>query len=196
LVPVAVENDVNCAALGEMYQGAAKNLKNFLCLTYGTGVGGAIVIDGKLYVGSSYSSGSFGGIVTHPSKLQKDVEFSGCYEKYASTTGLVKSAMQVDASLDNGRKIFAASDQKKVHDVIDKWIDEVVIGLITLVHIFNPSDVILGGGVMSQEGLVDEVEERLIKSVAPGFRGVRLHATELSNDAGMVGAAYLAKQLL
>jgi predicted NBD/HSP70 family sugar kinase len=80
--------------------------------------------------------------------------------------------------------------------VIDKWIDEVVIGLITLVHIFNPSDVILGGGVMSQEGLVDEVEERLIKSVAPGFRGVRLHAAELSNDAGMVGAAYLAKQLL
>jgi predicted NBD/HSP70 family sugar kinase len=195
-VPVAVENDVNCAALGEMYKGAAQNMKDFLCLTYGTGVGGAIVIDRKLYAGSSYSGGSFGGIVTHPEKMIKDVEFSGCYEKYASTTGLVRSAIKVDPTLDNGRKIFAARGRKEIHDVVDKWIDEVVIGLVTLVHVFNPSDVILGGGVMSQEWLVQEIEQRLTESVAPGFRKIRLHGAKLSNDAGMMGAAYLAEKLL
>jgi predicted NBD/HSP70 family sugar kinase len=195
-VPVAVENDVNSAALGEMYQGAAKNLKDFLCLTYGTGVGGAIVVDGKLYVGSSYSGGSFGGIVTHPEAVKSNVEFSGCYEKYASATALVNRAIKVDKSLDNGRKIFAAKDRMEIQNVIDGWIDEVVVGLVTLVHIFNPADIILGGGVMGQEWLVLELEKRLSKRVSPGFENVRLHMAKLSNDAGMVGAAYLAEQLL
>lgn len=92
-VPVAVENDVNAAAIGESVFGAGKNRSNFVCLTYGTGVGGAIFSGGKLYSGSSYSAGEFGAIVTHPEarKIEEDM-FSGCYEKYASATALVKSA--------------------------------------------------------------------------------------------------------
>ena len=194
-VPVAVENDVNAAALGELYFGAAKGAENFLCLTYGTGVGGAIVIDGSIYPGSTWSGGSFGGILTHPEAMEAGVEFSGCYEKYASTTGLVREAMKVDASLDNGRKIFEAFDRPEIRAVIDRWIDEIVYGLISLIHIFNPSDILLGGGILAQDYLIREVRRRVDARISSGFSGVNLLQTGLGNQAGLMGAAYMAYRL-
>ena len=191
-VPVAVENDVNAAALGELYFGAAKGAENFLCLTYGTGVGGAIVIDGSIYPGSTWSGGSFGGILTHPEAMEAGVEFSGCYEKYASTTGLVREAMKVDASLDNGRKIFEAFDRPEIRAVIDRWIDEIVYGLISLIHIFNPSDILLGGGILAQDYIIREVRRRVDARISSGFSGVNLLQTGLGNQAGLMGAAYMA----
>ncbi|WP_178550605.1 ROK family protein [Frisingicoccus sp.] len=194
-VPVAVENDVNAAALGELYFGAAKGAENFLCLTYGTGVGGAIVIDGSIYPGSTWSGGSFGGILTHPEAMEAGVEFSGCYEKYASTTGLVREAMKVDASLDNGRKIFEAFDRPEIRAVIDRWIDEIVYGLISLIHIFNPSDILLGGGILAQDYIIREVRRRVDARISSGFSGVNLLQTGLGNQAGLMGAAYMAYRL-
>lgn len=195
-VPVAVENDVNAAALGELYFGAAKGAENFLCLTYGTGVGGAIVIDGSIYPGSTWSGGSFGGILTHPEAMEAGVEFSGCYEKYASTTGLVREAMKVDASLDNGRKIFEAFDRPEIRAVIDRWIDEIVYGLISLIHIFNPSDILLGGGILAQDYIIREVRRRVDARISSGFSGVNLLQTGLGNQAGLMGAAYMAYRLI
>lgn len=89
-VPVAVQNDVNSAAIGEAYYGVGIESNDFLCLTYGTGVGGAIVMNGKIYSGSGYSAGEFGAIITHPKdrNVREDM-FSGCYERYASTSALV-----------------------------------------------------------------------------------------------------------
>ena len=194
-VPVAVENDVNAAALGELYFGAAKGAENFLCLTYGTGVGGAIVIDGSIYPGSTWSGGSFGGILTHPEAMEAGVEFSGCYEKYASTTGLVREAMKVDASLDNGRKIFEAFDRPEIRAVIDRWIDEIVYGLISLIHIFNPSDILLGGGILAQDYIIREVRRRVDARISSGCSGVNLLQTGLGNQAGLMGAAYMAYRL-
>ncbi len=194
-VPVAVENDVNAAALGELYFGAAKGAKNFLCLTYGTGVGGAIVVDGAIYSGHTYSGGSFGGILIHPEAIEEGVEFSGCYEKYASTTGLVREAMKVDPSLDNGRKIFEAFERPEIRKVIDRWIDEIVYGLVSLIHIFNPSDILLGGGILAQNYIITEVKRRVHERVSPGFRCVNLLQTGLGNQAGLMGAAHLAYQL-
>ena len=194
-VPVAVENDVNAAALGELYFGAAKGAENFLCLTYGTGVGGAIVIDGSIYPGSTWSGGSSGGILTHPEAMEAGVEFSGCYEKYASTTGLVREAMKVDASLDNGRKIFEAFDRPEIRAVIDRWIDEIVYGLISLIHIFNPSDILLGGGILAQDYIIREVRRRVDARISSGFSGVNLLQTGLGNQAGLMGAAYMAYRL-
>lgn len=191
-VPVAVENDVNSAAIGELRFGAAKGSENFLCLTYGTGVGGAIVLNGEIYAGNTFSGGSFGGIVVHPEAMEKDVEFSGCYEKYASTTALVQRVMAVDASLDNGRKIFEAFGRSEIRSEIDAWIDEIVYGLITLIHIFNPSDILLGGGILAQKYIIDEVRRRVNESISEGFRGTKIHQTELGNQAGLLGAAWLA----
>lgn len=86
---------------------------------YGTGVGGAIVINGKVYTGSSYAGGSFGGIVVHPEAIRTNEEYSGCYKKYASVTALVDSARAVDPALDNGRKIFAALDRPEIRQLMD-----------------------------------------------------------------------------
>lgn len=195
-VPVAVENDVNAAALGELYFGAAKGSENFLCLTYGTGVGGAIVLNGGIYAGNTFSGASFGGIVVHPEAIKKDVEFSGCYEKYASTTALVKRVMTVDAALDNGRKIFEAFERPEIRTEIDAWIDEIVYGLITLIHIFNPSDILLGGGILAQKYIIEEVCRRVDEGISEGFQGTKIRQTGLGNQAGLLGAAWLASELL
>lgn len=89
-VPAAVENDVNAAALGELRSGAGAGSDDFLCLTYGTGVGGSIVMNGNVYPGSSFSAGSFGGMVIHPEEKAGTDSLEGCYERCASTTGLVR----------------------------------------------------------------------------------------------------------
>lgn len=195
-VPVAVENDVNAAALGELHYGAAKGKTDFLCLTYGTGVGGAIVTNGEVVHGSTWSGGGFGGIVVHPEDMTPHMEFSGCYEKYASATALVSMAKTVDASLDNGRKIFAAMERPEIREVIDAWIDEMVYGLVTLVHVFNPSDIILGGGILAQDYILEEVGRRLKEKVTPGFDKVCIERALLGNHAGLMGAVWLAQEAL
>lgn len=195
-VPVAVENDVNAAALGELYCGAGRGCKDFLCLTYGTGVGGCIVIDEKIYAGASYSAGSFGGIVIHPEEKAGRDSLEGCYERCASTTALVKRARKIDETLDNGKKIFASMEREKVREQIDLWIDDICTGLVTLICIFNPSRIILGGGVMAQEYVISEVNRRVKRQIAPGMRGVRIVPAKLGNTAGMIGAVSLAEKLL
>lgn len=191
-VPVAVENDVNAAAIGESVFGAGKNRSNFVCLTYGTGVGGAIFSGGKLYSGSSYSAGEFGAIVTHPEarKIEEDM-FSGCYEKYASATALVKSAQQFDATLINGRKIFERLEEPDVKELVDRWILEILYGLTTIIHMLNPECMILGGGIMEQPYVIEQLRERLYPNIMSSFRQVKLEKAALGNRAGMLGAAVL-----
>lgn len=191
-VPTAVENDVHAAAIGEANFGAGRGIDHFACLTYGTGVGGAIFTDGKLYSGNGFSAGVFGAIVTHPE--QRDPEqsmFSGCYEKYASTTALVRKAMEQDPALSNGRRIFERLDEPEVRLLVDQWIMEIVYGLITIVHMLDPACVILGGGVMEQPYVLDKIRENLYRNLIPAFRSVKIEKAQLGNRAGMLGAAVL-----
>lgn len=191
-VPVAVENDVNAAAIGEASFGAGRGQKDFVCLTYGTGVGGAMFLNGELYSGSSYSAGEFGGIVVHPEKRDPEQDFfSGCYERYASTTALVASAMGFDHSLSNGRAIFERQGEPEVQQIIDNWIMEIVYGLVTIIHMVNPSCAILGGGVLEQPYVLQRVKEKLMQNLMPSFRHVEIKKAELGNQAGMLGAAML-----
>lgn len=194
-VPVAVENDVNAAAIGEAKFGAGKDQKDFLCITYGTGVGGAIVMDGRVYTGSAFSAGEFGGIIVHPEARKPGEPFSGCYEKYASTTALVRMAQEYDKTLDSGRKIFSRIDESEIQALVGGWIDEIVYGLVSVIHIFNPSCIVMGGGVMAQPYIIRQVKEKTQAQIMDSFRNVELRQAELGNQAGLLGAAFLASEL-
>lgn len=193
-VPVQVENDVNAAALGEAYYGAGRAYEDFLCLTYGTGIGGAIIINRHIYGGSKGVAGEFGHILTHPDGLECTCGQCGCYEQYASTTALVREAMKIDSKYENGRMIFEEFHRGDVpiKQVIDQWIDELILGLISLVHVFNPNCLILGGGVLGQNYIIEEINNRLFAKLMPSYRDVVIKKAELGNNAGVLGATQIA----
>lgn len=196
-VPVAVENDVNCAAIGEWQYGAAKGAKDFLCLTYGTGIGGAIVADGKLIKGSKGIAGEFGHIMTHGDGLPCNCGRKGCYEQYASTTVLIKEAQTVDTNLKNGRAFMKQimTGDKKLQTIMKEWVKEVSYGLATLTHIFNPSLIIIGGGIMENDDIVKQVREQTQSIIMDSFQTVEIRRAQLGNQAGLYGALYIAAQL-
>lgn len=194
-VPVAVENDVNAAAIGEACYGAGKEEKDFVCLTYGTGVGGAVFINGSLYHGSSFSAGELGALIVHPKDRQPKIDmYSGCYEKYASTTALVAKAKEYDSSITNGKILFSRIEEPQIRAIIDQWIDEIVYGLVSITHLLNPSCIILGGGIMEQPYIPDQIEQKLMPSIMSSFRGLKIKTAQLGNQAGMLGAARLAEE--
>lgn len=188
--PAAVINDVNAAALGEARYGAGQGEKDFICLTYGTGVGGAVFVKGKLYEGSSFSAGEAGAVVVHPEDRdpQSDI-FSGCYERYASVTALVKRAQEYDSRLTNGRVIFRDLERSGVRQIVEEWIREIVYGLTSLIHVLNPSCIILGGGVMEQEYVLKKIRELLGIHLMESYRKTTVKRALLGNCAGMYGAA-------
>lgn len=194
-IATVVENDVNAAAIGEAYYGAAEGFENFLCLTYGTGIGGAIVEKGEIYRGCFNSAGEFGHIITHANGKDCTCGSKGCYEVYASTTALVREAKEKLAIENvNGKKIFQYLSQgnDEVKEIVDNWLNEIIIGLVSFVHIFNPSLIVLGGGIMSQNYIIEYLRKHLAKSVMPNFRKVKLVQARLGNDAGILGAAHIA----
>ena len=195
-VPVAVENDANAAAVGELSYGAMRGRPDFVYVTYGTGVGGAVVVDGEVRHGSGFSAGSFGGIVVHPEHLDASDLLAGRYERYASTSALVRRAQRVDPAVESGLAVFAAKGDPAVRAEVGAWAHEVAIGLVTLTYAFSPEFMVLGGGVMQQPGLVEAVALEAKGLADLRFGGVRIIRSELGGRAGVLGAAHLAQQLL
>ena len=168
-LPVAVENDVNAAAAGEFAFGAARDEQDFLMVSYGTGVGGAVYIGGRLYRGRAGSAGEFGGLVTHPEA--------------------------VDPALTTGRDIFAHLNDPTIKKEVDAWIREVACGIISLIHAFDPALVVLGGGIMGEPYILSQLERMAAPMVKPSFRGCRVVPAALGNNAGLMGAGYLAANI-
>lgn len=194
-LPTAVENDVNSAAIGEWAFGAAKGCDNFICLTYGTGIGGAIFINGELFHGSSFSAGEFGHIVTHFGGKECTCGGKGCYEAYASTRALSASVREKLGKDLNGREIFEQFSDPDIKAIIDSWIDEIVTGLKSLIYVFNPSLIVAGGGIMNEEYITDEINKRLQSELMASFRKVQVKKALMGNDAGLLGASYSASKL-
>lgn len=207
-LPVYIGNDANVAALGETVSGAAKGVKNAIMITLGTGVGGGIIIDGKIYEGEHSAAGELGHIVLVHGGEQCSCGRKGCWEAYASVTALVrqtKAAMKANPDsvmnqtpLDrvNGRTAFDAAKKGDAAGkaVVEKYIEYVAAGLSDMVNIFRPEVLIVGGGI-SKEGeyLLAPVRELVRRDTYGGsmLPEQKLVAATLGNDAGLIGAALL-----
>lgn len=193
-LPTCVLNDANAAALGEHFAGRIRSAKDMLMVTLGTGVGGGIVLGGKLFSGARGIAGELGHFTLYPNGRPCTCGKRGCFEQYASTTALIRLAEEAtgESGLD-GRVIFARAKDgdKTMLRAIDQWIDDIAAGLSGLVHIFSPQLILIGGGVCAQEELlINPLRERVYASVMPRFAEMLLlESASLGNDAGLIGAA-------
>ena len=179
-LPVTVANDANC-------------------MTLGTGVGGGILTGGRLLEGARGLGGELGHYRTHAlDGVPCTCGATGCWERYAATTALVRAAQEKDPAWKDGRAIFAAAEagNETVLALLDAWTDEIAQGLAGMVHIFNPQLILIGGGVSAQQKLlIEPIAAKVRASVMPAFaEGLEIRAAQLHNDAGMVGAVYYFRQ--
>ncbi|SHI80998.1 ROK family protein (putative glucokinase) [Dethiosulfatibacter aminovorans DSM 17477] len=190
--PVSVENDVNCSALGNLWKGNMDE-DTFIALTIGTGIGGAIVLDGRIFHGASGSAGEIGHMTLIKDGLPCNCGDSGCYERYASAQALEK---QIIAALgDMSTKQFfnkVRSGDTKALAVFSQWIDFLTEGLKSLVHILNPPLVMIGGGITAQGALLeDAINDSLRKKIMKSFsKPLKVKLMTMGNDANLYGALY------
>ena len=186
-VTTHVLNDANAAALGECFLGAGRGCRDVLMVTLGTGVGGGLVLGGKLYGGSRGLAGELGHFTLYQDGVPCSCGKRGCYESYAATTALVRRA-----GVENGRVLFdrVRAGDAEMKKALDGWLDDVAAGLTGLVHIFNPELVLVGGGVSAQEELlIAPLRQKVRAGVMPRFgERLRVERATLGNDAGMIGA--------
>lgn len=186
-LPCILENDVNCAALGEAWLGAGKEEKDFLCLTIGTGIGGGIILNHDLYRGASSVAGEFGKLSLENKK--------GSYEAHASMSALLQQIEKKTGRLWDGREIFKAywAEEEVIVEVVDSWIENFAEGLTTLLYLWNPSCVILGGAVTHQgEPLRKKIEEALQRKISANYWDcLSIRFATLGNYAGLLGASFL-----
>ncbi|MCR5207110.1 MAG: ROK family protein [Eubacterium sp.] len=196
-IPTFVENDVNAAAMGEAMFGAAKNQDDFICITYGTGIGGAIFADGRLYKGHGSSAGEIGHMITHAGGKQCSCGGEGCYECYASANALINAVNRVSDEELDAFNIFETEQFSKpeIRSEIDKWVDEIIIGLMNIIYIFNPSMIVLGGGIMNEKYIIDLIDRKIYNRLMPNYRDVTIVRSKLANDAALLGVAYQAANI-
>lgn len=191
-VKATVLNDANAAALGEAWLGAARGVRDFVMVTLGTGVGGGVVTGGRLLEGARGIGGELGHFPLRLGGLPCPCGSSGCYERYASTTALVARAEAATGLHRNGLEIFrdAGAGDETLLRVLDAWLDDVAAGLRGLAHIFNPSLILIGGGVSAQKTLLmDPLRAKVLSGIMPRFSEyLRIEPAALGNDAGLLGA--------
>ncbi|MBQ3557911.1 MAG: ROK family glucokinase [Agathobacter sp.] len=199
---VKVGNDANVAGLGEAWQGGAKGCKNAVMVTLGTGVGGGVIVDGKIVAGFHGAGGEIGHITVNPDEIEAcNCGQYGCLEQYTSATGIVRMAKRKLAKSDDetslrkfepltAKDIF---DEAKAGDEIAKeLVDELglILGsaLSNLAVVVNPEVIVIGGGV-SKAGaiLIDTVAEHFKENAFYALKETRFELATLGNDAGIYG---------
>lgn len=197
-------NDVNTAGLGEMWRGGAKGYKNVVVVPIGTGVGAAIIVNGKVITGTRGAAGEVGHIhVDDEIEQPCGCGAVGCVEQFSSATGLVRMAKKALAESDRATTLreleevtakdvidAAKAGDEVADEIFDKFCDYLGYSLAATAAVIDPEIFIIGGGV-SKAGqvLVDRVQEYYKKYVWPGCRDIKFALAKLGNDAGIYGAA-------
>lgn len=209
-VPVYIDNDGNCAALGEALRGAGKGTRNVVMVTLGTGVGGGLVIDGKLYTGSNNIAGEIGHMVIVVGGEQCNCGRRGCLERYCAATAMIRMANEAldgsaeESSLREVREQSGKLTAKDICDardagdalsdrIFDKYCDYLACGLANLINILQPDCIVIGGGVSGYgEKLLAPLREKTAaEHFKVGDKVTPIMAATLGNDAGLIGAAML-----
>ena len=211
---VFVENDANCAALGEAFAGCGNGSKNFVAVTLGTGVGSGIILDGKIVNGVNCAGGECGHMVIMVDGEQCSCGRKGCWEAYASATALIRDTKRTMAAHPesllhaiaaeqggvDGRTAFLAKERgdEAGAQVVEDYIEHLVCGLTNLVNIFFPEVLALSGGVANQgDALLLPLRER-VRERSFGSRyavsHTRIELCTLGYRAGVIGAAMLARE--
>lgn len=205
--PTILENDANAAAVGEMWQGAARGRRTIVCVTLGTGVGGGIILDGKLWHGVTDSAAEIGHMCVDPfGGVACGCGSRGCLEAYASATAIVR--MTREAKPRHPSSLLQNDDELTAETIYRAGIegDELAlevfrrmgvylgIGLANLINILNPEMIVIGGGVVNawdlfEKDLNHQVAERAFPLLADQ---VKIVPAECGDDAGLLGAANLA----
>lgn len=211
--PVHLENDANCAALAESLFGAAKGATSSVTITLGTGLGGGIVIDGKVFSGFNFAGSELGHSVIVVDGEQCTCGRRGCWEAYASASALIRQAVRVvnenvnslildmaggDVSKIDAKVVFEASKEgdRVAQELVSNYIRYLAEGVANIINIIMPEVFVIGGGVAKQgDYLLNPLKELVANKVY--VRGdtpqTELKIAELETDAGIIGAAMLGR---
>ena len=215
--PVYIENDANAAAKAEAMAGVAKDAPISLMITLGTGLGGGIIIDGKVYSGFNFAGAELGHVVIQKDGRPCSCGRKGCWEAYSSATGLVnitkdriadarkagrKTSMDEliggDLSKVSARTAFTAmkAGDEVATEVVDEYISYLACGVANMINIFQPNVLSIGGGICNEgEYLTKPLLEKVFKETytKEGTPQTEIKIAKLGNDAGIIGAAVLGK---
>ncbi|GAB6281447.1 MAG: ROK family protein [Ignavibacterium sp.] len=199
-IPFCVENDARCYAWGEYLFGAGKNSKALVCMTLGTGLGCALIVDGKFYYGADLLGGLLGGHIS----IDKDgpdcpCGNKGCLELYCSATALTKRINENFPKLKNNKDTLPIffdlirNENEKYIFLFNSFINELSIGIVNIIHAYNPDKIVLGGGIMNSADLIMPPLIKLVKKRAWTIpRGkVEIVPSLLKNKAATMGVAFL-----
>lgn len=209
---VIIENDANCAAVGEWWMGAGKDAGSLVMITLGTGVGGGIILDGKLWRGADGMGGEVGHMTIYPDGARCNCGNYGCLESYSSATAIRRMVKEVLADTNSKtvlRELVIDEDPGRIPEVVMKAALEgdgaalriweqfgivLGIGMASLVNILNVEMIVLGGGVaQAWELFIDQARAELKKrGLRAPVERVRVMKSVLGDDEGIIGAAYLA----
>ncbi len=210
---VIIENDANAAAYGEFKAGALKGAQNAVAITLGTGIGSGIIIDGNIYAGNNYAAGEMGHMVIVYDGRQCNCGRKGCWERYASATGLIITTKEYmekdkdsvmwelcdgDINKASGRTAFDAMRKGDASGkaVVDEFINYLGCGLVNVINTFQPDILCIGGGICNEgETLLAPVRAYIDKEqyAMNAKLKTKVCRAELGNNAGIIGAALLGE---
>ena len=200
---VKVGNDANVAALGEQWRGGGRGFDSIVMVTLGTGVGGGVVLNGKILTGANGAAGEIGHLPVKADETRTcGCGKKGCLEQYSSATGLMRKARELVENTDTpsmmrdyeqltGKEIFAAYEagDDLAKEVGEEFAEFLGLGLAQVAQVLDPQAFVIGGGVSKNGPVVtDVIKDKYVKNVMFALQGTEFRLAELGNDAGMYGA--------